>query len=81
MTKKLFEEIGKESGAKLARQIKQESRSDLDKPLRQLLHELKHSSIGQMAFTSKDNDPDGPFCVVIAVTKEQAKALERKVMR
>jgi hypothetical protein len=58
-----------------------ENVSDLDKPLRQLLHELKHSSVGQMAFTSKDDDVDGPFCVVIAVTKEQAKALERKVMR
>lgn len=53
--------------------------SDLDKPLRQVIHELKNSSIGQMAFTSREDDPDGPFCVCIAVTKEQAKRLERKV--
>jgi hypothetical protein len=54
-------------------------KNDLDKTLRQLLHELKNSSIGHTAFASRDDDPN-PYCVCIAVTKEQAKRLKRKVM-
>lgn len=53
----------------------------LDKPLRRLICELRSSHIGQMMITSKDNDPEGPFCVVVSVTKEQAKTLEKKMGR